>query len=186
MDDALVVRGRKGIGDLAGDREGLADVEPSRLDTVRKCWSLYELEHQGRRAQSSRVRVDHATLLAAAPGSADRAAQRDACRKVLAQVYRVVAAVLGPRSPDVADVAQEAFMRVHRNIHAFTYDEAKPAGPTAWINKIALRAALDHRAALPPWEADGGIAESTPDGDDDVGESLELSPIPEAATVPVQ
>jgi DNA-directed RNA polymerase specialized sigma24 family protein len=61
-----------------------------------------------------------------------------------------VAAVLGPRSADVADVAQEAFLRVHRNIPRFVYDEAKPAGPTAWINTIALRTALDHRAGLPP------------------------------------
>lgn len=129
-------------------------------------------EHPGRRSQ---VRVDHATLLAAA-GRGDRAAQRDACRKVLAQAYRVVAAVLGPRSADVADVAQDAFLRVYKNIHAFSYDEAKPGGPTAWINKIALRAALDHRAGLPPWDADTTMAESLPDGGgEDLGESLDRS-----------
>ncbi len=117
-------------------------------------------------------RVDHATLLAAAAAGKDaRVSQRDACRKVLAQVYRVVAAVLGPRSADVADVAQEAFLRVHRNIPRFVYDEAKPGGPTAWINTIALRTALDHRAGLPPWEGvDGSEAESIPseDGDEKV------------------
>lgn len=118
-------------------------------------------EDQGRR---SLVRVDHATLLAAvAQGRDARVGQRDACRKILAQVYRVVAAVLGPRSADVADVAQDAFLRVHRHIPGFRYDEAKPAGPTAWINTIALRTALDHRAGLPPWErADPDLADSTP------------------------
>lgn len=118
-------------------------------------------EEQGRR---SPARVDHATLLAAIGAKDARGplglwdsspggdSQREACKKILAQVYRVVAAVLGPRSPDVADAAQEAFMRVHANIPRFVHDEAKPAGPTAWVNKIALRTALDHRAKLPPWE----------------------------------
>lgn len=86
-------------------------------------------------------RVDHATLLAAAPGRPDR----EACRRVLGHVYKVVAAVLGPRSADVADVAQEAFMRVHRAVPRFVFDPQKPNGPTSWINTIALRTALDHR-----------------------------------------
>ena len=93
--------------------------------------------------------MDHATLLAAAPGKPDR----DACRRVLAQVYKVVAAVLGPRSPDVGDVTQDAFMRVHRAIPRFVFDPDKPAGPTSWINTIALRTALDHRADTATREA---------------------------------
>lgn len=60
--------------------------------------------------------------------------------------------MLGPRSADVADVAQDAFVRVYRGIGGFSYDPARPAGPTAWINRIALHAALDHRAGLTPWE----------------------------------
>lgn len=143
-------------------------------------------EEQGRR---SLARIDHATLLAAigiqksAASSAgshgrgplgivdahrSRAPQRDACKQILAQVYRVVAAVLGPRSADVADVAQDAFMRVHAAIPRFVYDEAKPAGPTAWINTIALRVALDHRAGLPPWErVESDSLDSAPPGDVD-------------------
>lgn len=135
-------------------------------------------EERGRR---SLVRIDHATLLAAIGVSKtargpwglldaqrSRAPQRDACKQILAQVYRVVAAVLGPRSSDVADVAQDAFMRVHAGIPRFTYDEAKPAGPTAWINTIALRTALDHRAGLPPWEREtGDQAEAIPSGESD-------------------
>lgn len=112
----------------------------------------------------SLARIDHATLLAAARSTGT--AQREACRAILAQVYRVVAAVLGPRSADVADVAQDAFLRVHRGISGFSYDEARPHGPTAWVNKIALRTALDHRAALPPWDlADTGGLDTEPDGD---------------------
>ncbi|MFO0588350.1 MAG: sigma-70 family RNA polymerase sigma factor [Polyangiaceae bacterium] len=102
-----------------------------------------------RKSLSSAAAVDHATLLAAAPGRPDR----DACRKVLAQVYKVVAAVLGPRSADVADVTQDAFMRVHRAIPRFAFDPEKPAGATAWINTIALRTALDHRADTASREA---------------------------------
>lgn len=107
-------------------------------------------EDPGRR---SLVRIDHTMLLAAIGRKpATRGSQREACRKILTQVYRVVAAVLGPRSPEVPDAAQDAFIRVHGGIARFVFDPAKPAGPTAWINTIALRTALDHRAGLPPWE----------------------------------
>lgn len=88
--------------------------------------------------------IDRGTLEAAA---ARGAAQREACRRILGQVYRVVAAVLGPRSPDVGDIAQEAFLRVYNHLDRFIYDPDRPGGPTAWVNKIALRTALDHRRA---------------------------------------
>jgi RNA polymerase sigma-70 factor (ECF subfamily) len=114
------------------------------------------------------ARIDHATLLAAAGRGPEGArGQREACRKVLAQVYRVVAAVLGPRSADVADVAQDAFVRVYRGIDGFSYDENRPGGPTAWINRIALHTALDHRAGLAPWERlDEAAPERAGDGED--------------------
>lgn len=121
-------------------------------------------EAPGRR---SCARIDHATLLAAASRDAN-GSQAEACRTILAQVVRVVAAVLGPRSPEVPDAAQDAFMRVHGGIGRFVFDPAKPAGPTAWINTIALRTALDHRAGLPRWEqAHEAIASS---GEDERGE----------------
>jgi RNA polymerase sigma-70 factor, ECF subfamily len=118
------------------------------------------------------ARVDHETLLAAAQRGT--AAQREACRRILAQVYKVVAAVLGPRSADVGDVAQEAFLRAYNNLHKFAYDPERPAGPTAWVNKIALRTALDHRAGLPPWEQiDDSAPEREPHtGGDDMVDSL--------------
>jgi RNA polymerase sigma factor (sigma-70 family) len=129
-------------------------------------------EEQGRRPFA---RVDHATLLVAANKQRSApSAHRDACRKILAQVYRVVAAVLGPRSADVADVSQDAFMRVYKNLHGFSYDPQKPAGPTAWINKIALRVALDHRAGLPPWEGmEASLSESPDEDAGDVGVALD-------------
>jgi RNA polymerase sigma-70 factor, ECF subfamily len=92
------------------------------------------------------VRLDHATLLAAvAPGRAVaiQATRREACRLIAAQVYRVIAAVLGPASPDVGDAAQEAFLRVYKAIPGFELDPERPAGPAKWVNRIALRAALD-------------------------------------------
>src|SRR5687768_7130827 len=91
-------------------------------------------------------RLDHATLVAAvAPGAgaAIKAKRRDACKKIAGQVYRVVAAVLGPGSPDVGDAAQEAFMRVYNAIPGFEHDVSRPFGPTAWVNQISLRVALD-------------------------------------------
>jgi RNA polymerase sigma-70 factor, ECF subfamily len=90
-------------------------------------------------------RIEHATLLAAvAVGSAAvMQARREACRRIAAQVYRVVAAVLGPSSPDAGDASQEAFMRVYNAIGSFVFDADRPHGPTKWVNQIALRVALD-------------------------------------------
>jgi RNA polymerase sigma-70 factor, ECF subfamily len=91
-------------------------------------------------------RLDHATLVAAiTPGTtpASERARRDACKAIAAQVYRVVAAVLGPASPDVGDASQEAFIRLYHAIPAFEFDSGRPHGPAAWVNKIALRTTLD-------------------------------------------
>ena len=91
-------------------------------------------------------RLDHATLIAAITAGSSHAgesARRDACKALAAQVYRVVAAVLGPGSPDVGDASQEAFMRVYNAIPTFEFDAERPRGPVAWVNQIALRVALD-------------------------------------------
>lgn len=84
-----------------------------------------------------------------AAGRHGDAVKRDAARKILGQVHKVVAAVLGPRSPDVADVTQDAFVRAYRHADKFVADPEKPHGATAWVNKVALRTALDHRAKKP-------------------------------------
>lgn len=95
---------------------------------------------------SSAAALDHATLLAAVaptPSPSEAAARRDAVKAIAAQVYRVVAAVLGPASADVGDASQEAFMRVYKAIPTFRADPLKPSGARAWVNQIALNAALD-------------------------------------------
>jgi RNA polymerase sigma-70 factor (ECF subfamily) len=89
-------------------------------------------------------RIEHATLaVAIATAAGTAAARREAQKKIAAQVYRVVAAVLGPSSPDAGDASQEAFMRVYNAIPSFVFDPNRPHGPTKWVNQIALRVALD-------------------------------------------
>lgn len=80
-----------------------------------------------------------------------KARNREACSAVAKQVYRVVAAVLGPASPDVADVTQVAFMRVFDKIDLF--EDRGAASPKAWVNAVAARVAIDHRrsARRAPW-----------------------------------
>ncbi len=70
-------------------------------------------------------------------------ARREACKRIAGQVYRVVAAVLGPSSADTGDASQEAFMRVYNAIPGFVFDAERPHAPTKWVNQIALRVALD-------------------------------------------
>jgi RNA polymerase sigma factor (sigma-70 family) len=89
-------------------------------------------------------RIEHTTLtFAIATAAGTTAARRDAQKRIAAQVYRVVAAVLGPSSPDAGDASQEAFMRVYNAIPGFVFDPDRPHGPTKWVNQIALRVALD-------------------------------------------
>ena len=46
MNDALVVRSRKGIGDLAPDGESLVDGDASCLDAVRQRRSLHQFQDE--------------------------------------------------------------------------------------------------------------------------------------------
>ena len=46
MDDALVVRGRQGIGDLPRDGEDFGDADAPRFDAVRERRSLHQLQHE--------------------------------------------------------------------------------------------------------------------------------------------
>ena len=120
-------------------------------------------------------RIDHATLIAAvAVGRAalDGLSRREACKKILAQVYRVVAAVLRPDAPDICDATQDAFMRVYKAIPGFVHDPEKPGSPTAWVNTIALRVALDRRRDESPEEA-GDFDEVEHEANEDPDEALD-------------
>lgn len=77
-----------------------------------------------------------------------RAAARDpaACRAVVERyqslVFSVAARVLGARSPELADVAQEAFLRSFASLDGF--DPRGPARFPTWLATIATRVAIDH------------------------------------------
>jgi RNA polymerase sigma-70 factor (ECF subfamily) len=77
-----------------------------------------------------------------------RAALRDpaACRAVVGRyqglVFAVAARVLGAGSPDLADVAQEAFLKMFAALGRF--DPRGPARFPTWLATIATRVAIDH------------------------------------------
>ncbi len=77
-----------------------------------------------------------------------RASARDpvACRTVVARyeslVFAVAARVLGAGSPDVADVAQESFLRVFGALDRF--DPSGPARFSTWLATVTTRVAIDH------------------------------------------
>lgn len=77
-----------------------------------------------------------------------RAALRDpaACRAVVGRyqglVFAVAARVLGAGSPDLADVAQEAFLKMFAALDRF--DARGPARFPRWLATIATRVAIDH------------------------------------------
>lgn len=77
-----------------------------------------------------------------------RAAARDpaACRAVVERyqslVFAVAGRVLGARSPELADVAQEAFLKAFAALDGF--DPRGPARFPTWLATIASRAAIDH------------------------------------------
>jgi RNA polymerase sigma-70 factor (ECF subfamily) len=88
----------------------------------------------------------------------------------------VVAAVLRPDAPDIGDATQDAFMRVYNAIPDFKHDPEKPGSPTAWINTIALRVALDRRKIVCAEETEGldDIEEEINDELDDVLDRAKL------------
>lgn len=69
-----------------------------------------------------------------------------ACRRLVARyqpvVFSAAARVLGPRSHDVPDVAQEAFLKAFAALDRF--DPKGPARLSTWLATIAVRAAVDH------------------------------------------
>ena len=49
MDDALLVRGFEGFGDLLRDRESFVDGDGSPCDAILQCWAGDEFKDQGGR-----------------------------------------------------------------------------------------------------------------------------------------
>jgi RNA polymerase sigma-70 factor, ECF subfamily len=120
-------------------------------------------------------RIDYATLLAAVAvgrSAVDGLSHREACKRILAQVYRVVAAVLRPDAPDIKDATHDAFMRVHSSISKFVHNPENPGGPTAWVNTIALHAALDRRRDERP-EDEGDFDDIEHETNTDLDEALD-------------
>ncbi|MFO0624945.1 MAG: sigma-70 family RNA polymerase sigma factor [Polyangiales bacterium] len=83
--------------------------------------------------------LDPATLRRACDG--DREALRALIVRHQDLVWATAARVLGPRSPDLPDVAQDAMLKV---LHALPgFDPQGPARLSTWIATITLRTALD-------------------------------------------
>lgn len=106
-----------------------------------------------------------------------RAVLRDpaACRAVVGRyqglVFAVAARVLGAGSPDVADVAQEAFLKMFAALDRF--DPRGPARFPTWLATIATRVAIDHarrRRTVIPLDA---IRDSAAAPGGDPGEALD-------------
>lgn len=76
------------------------------------------------------------------------AVRRDpaACRRLVARyqslVFATAARVLGPRSHDVPDVAQESFLRAFEALDGF--DPRGPARLSTWLATVTARVAIDH------------------------------------------
>ncbi len=82
--------------------------------------------------------IDAGIVVRAAAGS------RPEAERVAELIFRTVAAVLGPRSPNCYDVAQEAVLRLVRKVRAGTFDSAKEGKASSWVVKLAVRVAIDH------------------------------------------
>ena len=58
MDDALLMCGLQGLGDLCCDGERLVNGNSALHDTVGECWALDQLHHKGRRSRGALDSVD--------------------------------------------------------------------------------------------------------------------------------
>jgi RNA polymerase sigma-70 factor (ECF subfamily) len=84
-------------------------------------------------------------------------------RRVYALALRIVGAM------DAEEVAQEAFIRIFRGLPKFRGDAAL----STWIYRLAVNAALSHRARRTPPGADGRAAEGEPGGEGDAHPAVE-------------
>lgn len=88
---------------------------------------------------------------------------RDAYRALLEDVTPLLRAVLRTRvgdGPELADLAQETLLRVHRARH--TYDPSRPFEP--WLLAIARNAATDHGRRLGTRDAHEILGEAPQEG----------------------
>lgn len=81
-------------------------------------------------------------------------------------VFAMLSRLLGPKAPDLEDVAQETFLRAYRAFPRF--DPEGPAKVSTWLLTIATRLALDLRkkralGTAPFEEAEARAADSTPE-----------------------
>lgn len=88
---------------------------------------------------------DHQLLRRASAG--DESAFEALVRKHQARAWRVARNLVG-NDEDAADLAQEAFVRVFRNLASFDYEH----GFTTWLYRIVTNLAIDHlRRRRPVW-----------------------------------
>ena len=99
---------------------------------------------------------DHALIRRAQAG--DEQAFADLVRRHQARAWRV-ARNLVPSEEDAQDLAQEAFLRVFRNLASFDFEH----GFTTWLYRIVTNLAIDHLRRRRP-------AISTARGDEDEGD----------------
>ena len=102
---------------------------------------------------------DHALIRRAQAG--DEAAFADLVRKHQQRAWRV-ARNLVPSDEDAQDLAQEAFLRVFRNLASFDFEH----GFTTWLYRIVTNLAIDHlRKRRPAVRTARGGDEDEPDLD---------------------
>ena len=105
---------------------------------------LEEAEHADPELQLSREE-DHQLLRRAQSG--DESAFEALVRKHQTRAWRVARNLVG-NDEDAADLAQEAFVRVFRNLASFDYQH----GFTTWLYRIVTNLAIDHlRRRRPVW-----------------------------------
>lgn len=101
---------------------------------------------------------DEAELVAACLAG-DVAAQRALFRREFARVNATIYRILGP-TREVDDLVQETFIATFRGLAKFRGE----ARLSTWIDRIAVRVALDHVRARKAAPAPFGLIEELPDG----------------------
>ena len=120
-----------------------------------RAWEELETE-ESRRERA----IDHALIRRAQAG--EEAAFAELVGRHQQRAWRV-ARNLVPSDEDAQDLAQEAFIRVFRNLHGFDFEH----GFTTWLYRIVTNLAIDHLRKRRP-------TQSTRGGDADEGGEIEL------------
>jgi len=134
--------------------EGLPEPEPTEAEGA-------DSEQQFSRAE------DHQLLRRAQAG--EESAFEALVRKHQARAWRVARNLVG-NDEDAADLAQEAFVRVFRNLASFDFDH----GFTTWLYRIVTNLAIDHlRRRRPVWST---AAQGEDEGEQELVDSRVASP----------